>query len=373
MKIHLPVSRLLAFLLFFAWDSSYSMNDVPVITSVEVAAPGSGMSGYVGCKVVLRGTGFLGTKFVRINKAVVSEFTIESDNYITFKAIGVSGIISIKKDSGTGAYFGTEYTNLGFCLPGSAYVVTGGGKSCIGTNVTIGLANSQQGYEYQLYCNGVDTGLSIGGTGRAIRFENMDKAGVYTILATNAKCKLTAQMTGNATIEFEKGKIIYQDADSDGFGNPSISLAWCELRLPEGYVANKKDCDDSNASISPKAAEIGGNNIDENCDGIFEKLTVTNADITKPSKSDATKKPLATWNFSPNPFDSTFKINVVAHEVTVVKIYDVLGNLLDKIEIPNSEDQKTFELGTNYPPGVYKIIRLRGEKVHAFQIIKRQP
>ncbi|MBX2817460.1 MAG: YHYH protein [Saprospiraceae bacterium] len=49
--------------------------------------------------------------------------------------------------------------------------------------------------------------------------------------------------------------IWYQDADSDGLGNPAVSLSDCEQ--PQGYVSNNSDTDDSgiiSASRTPESA-----------------------------------------------------------------------------------------------------------------------
>ncbi len=55
----------------------------------------------------------------------------------------------------------------------------------------------------------------------------------------------------------------YRDSDGDGYGNPAVTKI-AESR-PEGYADNSQDCNDSNASIHPGAAEIC-NNIDDDCD-----------------------------------------------------------------------------------------------------------
>ena len=55
----------------------------------------------------------------------------------------------------------------------------------------------------------------------------------------------------------------YRNADSDGFGNSSITVQSCTQ--PVGYVAVSGDCDDATASIYPGAYEIPGDSIDQDC------------------------------------------------------------------------------------------------------------
>jgi subtilase family serine protease len=61
----------------------------------------------------------------------------------------------------------------------------------------------------------------------------------------------------------------YQDADSDGFGNLNVKIM--ATTQPAGYVNNALDCNDASAAISPAAAEICGNNIDDNCNGQIDE------------------------------------------------------------------------------------------------------
>jgi hypothetical protein len=56
----------------------------------------------------------------------------------------------------------------------------------------------------------------------------------------------------------------YADADGDSYGDPGVATTACSQ--PAGTVMDASDCDDSDASINPAAAEIC-DYIDNNCDG----------------------------------------------------------------------------------------------------------
>lgn len=60
-------------------------------------------------------------------------------------------------------------------------------------------------------------------------------------------------------------QVFYKDKDQDGYGTVAQKVLACTA--PEGYVSDNTDCNDSNASVHPKAEEICGNNIDDNCNG----------------------------------------------------------------------------------------------------------
>ncbi len=61
------------------------------------------------------------------------------------------------------------------------------------------------------------------------------------------------------------GATWYQDADSDGFGNPTRTQVTCTQ--PVGYVDNGLDCDDLRADTYPDAPEIPDDAWDNDCDG----------------------------------------------------------------------------------------------------------
>lgn len=56
----------------------------------------------------------------------------------------------------------------------------------------------------------------------------------------------------------------YEDADGDGFGNPSVTASECIS--PAGYVSDNTDCDDSRDDIYPGAPGTA-EGVDNNCDG----------------------------------------------------------------------------------------------------------
>ena len=58
------------------------------------------------------------------------------------------------------------------------------------------------------------------------------------------------------------GSLFYLDADGDGHGGDYAVLA-CEV--PDGFIDNSDDCDDTNADISPEADEIC-DGVDNDCD-----------------------------------------------------------------------------------------------------------
>ena len=64
----------------------------------------------------------------------------------------------------------------------------------------------------------------------------------------------------------------YLDNDLDIFGDINSPISACEV--PDNYVTNSDDCDDSNANINPNATEVCDSGIDENCDGVDDVCPV---------------------------------------------------------------------------------------------------
>ena len=65
----------------------------------------------------------------------------------------------------------------------------------------------------------------------------------------------------------------YYDSDSDGHGDSTVALEQCGQ--PTDYVQSNADCDDTDATISPNAAEIC-DGIDNNCDSSIDGSDAVN-------------------------------------------------------------------------------------------------
>jgi len=57
----------------------------------------------------------------------------------------------------------------------------------------------------------------------------------------------------------------YADADSDTYGDPATTVVACDA--PPSAVADDTDCDDTDGSVNPGAAELWYDGVDQDCDG----------------------------------------------------------------------------------------------------------
>jgi len=75
--------------------------------------------------------------------------------------------------------------------------------------------------------------------------------------------------TGSRYCACPSGRLVYRDADGDGFGDAAISSPSCDGSSPAGYVVDFTDCDDASVSTHPSAVETC-NAIDDDCDGLVD-------------------------------------------------------------------------------------------------------
>lgn len=74
----------------------------------------------------------------------------------------------------------------------------------------------------------------------------------------------------------------------------------------------------------------------------------------------------------PNPYSNFFTINLETHSdsIVIVKVYDMLGKLVDDKSISPSEISK-LEIGSNYAPGVYNVVINQDDNIKVSRIVKR--
>lgn len=92
----------------------------------------------------------------------------------------------------------------------STFNVTGGGSYCPGgTGVSVGLANSTPGINYQLYNGASAVGAPVAGAASALDFGLQTAPGTYTVMATNATNSCTNAMTGSANVSINSVPTAY--------------------------------------------------------------------------------------------------------------------------------------------------------------------
>ncbi len=68
------------------------------------------------------------------------------------------------------------------------------------------------------------------------------------------------------------GETYFADTDSDGYGDAGSAVVACIM--PEGYVSNSDDCDDTDTHVYPGASALPDGK-DNDCDGIVDKVAQT--------------------------------------------------------------------------------------------------
>lgn len=98
-----------------------------------------------------------------------------------------------------------------------------------------------------------DGGIMVLGNSESSNYDITDHHGSYDYWLVKLQCS---------------GIYFYADADGDGYGDSEASVEACFV--PEGYVTDSLDCDDTNADLNPAIIELC-NDMDDNCNGIADE------------------------------------------------------------------------------------------------------
>lgn len=213
--------------------------------------------------------------------------------------------------------------------PSAKFVFKFGGAFTTGAGVNIVLINGAQANSvywivegaFSLAANITFKGTTIAngaisiGVGAQIHGKLLSISGAISTYGT------TLSITGidNSSI------VYYADLDLDGYGD----LATASCYYATGYVTNGTDCNDTNTTINPAAAEIYGNGIDDNCNGqtdadaiVCTSTTTWNGSGWSNGVPTYTKEAIFTANFttSADLYACTIR---VTNSATVVSTHDV--------------------------------------------------
>ena len=125
-------------------------------------------------------------------------------------------------------------------------------------------------------------------------------------------------------------QMTYLDGDLDGFGS--------EVTDPCG-IALTGDCDDANNFINPAAAEIEGNQVDENCDGELVGIAELNQEL------------IAVY---PNPSQGELNIKMANGSSFQWQLYDAKGALVESGM--SVADQLLSEQLGQLSSGMYRLV-----------------
>lgn len=91
----------------------------------------------------------------------------------------------------------------------------------------------------------------------------------------------------------------FRDSDGDGVGTSADTRAACTV--PPGYVSTSGDCNDTNATVFPGAAELCADNLDNDCDTLTDQAdTPCSGLLTANLRFQAGSKTTMTWNTAPS-------------------------------------------------------------------------
>ncbi len=159
----------------------------------------------------------------------------------------------------------------------------------------------------------------------------------------------------NCDLNIDEGVLItfFEDADGDLFGNAGSTTPDCTL--PDGYVSDDTDCDDTNAAIYPGATEIL-NGIDDNCNEAIDEGLV-----------DINETDPAVFSIFPNPAENELILMHTMQNAADLKIVDLLGKTVFETQITQSPILVNIE---KLSAGIYFLIINENNTIYLRKFVK---
>lgn len=192
---------------------------------------------------------------------------------------GVQTTFYVDSDGDT---YGTSVTMLACALP-PGYATRSGDCNDMSASVYPGRMETCNGVDDNC-AGGIDDGNPGGGMACASAAPGICRDGTTICRAGATACDPNiapgsrAEVCNlldddcNGVVDNGVQTTFYRDADSDTYGNASVTMAACAA--PSGYVSNSSDCNDSNPAIRPGATETC-DGVDNDCTGGIDGAAAT--------------------------------------------------------------------------------------------------
>ncbi len=129
-------------------------------------------------------------------------------------------------------------TNVNVISLPTAFTVNGGGSYCAGSGgVAVGLTNSENNVQYQLFRNGISVGTPVAGTGAPFSFPNHTTAGNYTVVGTGNNSTCSTPMIDTALISVIPAPSVFTVSGGGTFcgGIPSAKVTLSDSHIGDTY------------------------------------------------------------------------------------------------------------------------------------------
>jgi hypothetical protein len=141
--------------------------------------------------------------------------------------------------------------------------------------------------------------------------------------------------SGTALVTVNENITYYADNDGDGFGDIAVTQDSC-TGAPEGFVLDSSDCDDTNNTVYPGAAEICYDGLDNDCDGTIDNGCTPIVTVVQPSQCGITLAAIDSYVFANLvPSVQGYRFRVTNTSTNEVQTIDRVLRVFRITQLPN--------------------------------------